>query len=84
MPGDKRPNTTQSFPAYGPLDEDIGRGWLLVLVGLLLTALVSLWLRPVCLPDVPGANEYAVGVRHERRAGVWYHCEPWIVRALRE
>jgi len=37
----------------------------------------------VCSQEVPGTNESGLGVRHEQRGKVWYHCEPWIRRALR-
>jgi len=77
-----RPQTTQSFPAYEP-HADISLAWRLVVAGLLLTGLVSLSSVRVCSQEVPGANESGLGVRHERRGKVWYHCEPWIRRALR-
>jgi hypothetical protein len=81
MPG-IRHHTTQAHPAYEPRSQNVGRVWLLLTAGLLLTATASLCLRSVCLPDVPGANESGFGVRHEQRGAVWYHCEPWIRRAL--
>jgi hypothetical protein len=37
----------------------------------------------VCAQEAPGANEWMRGVRHEQRGKVWYHCEPWIRRAVR-
>jgi hypothetical protein len=77
-----RHHTTQSHPAYEPQSKTVGRGWMLLTAGLLLTALAALCLRPVCLLDLPGANESGFGVRHEQRGTVWYHCEPWIRRAL--
>ena len=75
-------HTTHARPAYELRGENVGRGWLLLTAGLLLTALASLCVRSVCLLDVPGANESGFGVRHEQRGTVWYHCEPWIRRAL--
>ena len=75
-------HTTQSFAAYDPPSTGVRQRWLLVVAGLLLTALVAISLRPVCLIDVPGADESAFGVRHERRGTTWYHCEPWIRRVL--
>ncbi len=56
--------------------------WLLLVAGLLVAALGAITLRPVCLLDVPGTREPAFGVRHVKRDGTWYHCEPWIRRAL--
>ena len=38
----------------------------------------------VCAQEVPGANEWMLGVRHEKIGKVWYHCEPWIRRVLRD
>ena len=49
----------------------------------LVTALVSLSTVRVCTQEVSGANERMLGVRHEKVGNVWYHCEPWIRRALR-
>jgi hypothetical protein len=49
-----------------------------------LTALVSLLFVRVCAQEVPNMNEWMRGVRHEQRGKVWYHCEPWIRRVLRD
>ena len=68
--------------AYEPPAERVRRRWVLIVAGLILTGLTSLSFRSVCAPDAPGANESAFGVRHERRGTQWYHCEPWIRRAL--
>ena len=38
----------------------------------------------LCAQEVPGANEWMRGVRHEKRGKVWYHCEPWIRQVLRD
>ena len=82
MPSGLR-HTTQSHPAYEPKGERVRRRWQLVVAGLVATALVSLVLRPVCTPDgAPGGTESGFGVRHEQRGTTWYHCEPWIRRAL--
>ena len=48
----------------------------------MLTAVVSLSLRSVCVPEVAGANETGFGVRHEQRGTGGGHCEPWIRRVL--
>ena len=77
-----RHHTTQSQPAYEPPNEGVARRWLLVIAGLLLTAGACLTVRPVCLPDVAGVVESGFGVRHEKHGAAWYHCEPWIRRAL--
>lgn len=82
MPGTSRP--TGSHQALPPPHDGVGRPWLLLVAGLLVTALASITLRPVCLIDVPGARESAIGVRHLKRSGTWYHCEPWIQRVLRD
>jgi hypothetical protein len=78
-----RHHTTQAHAAYDPPNTDVARPWRLLVAGLLLVALVSLSVRSVCRPEVPGANEWGFGVRHEQRGQSWYHCEPWIRRALR-
>jgi hypothetical protein len=76
-------HTTLSHPAYGPADEHVGRGWQLIVAGLVVIALLALVLRPVCTPDgASGVSESGFGVRHEQRANKWYHCEPWIRRAV--
>ena len=77
-----RRHTTQSFPAYEPEKLGVGRGWMLVVAGLLLIGGASLALQPMCQLDAAGANESGFGVRHERRGTHWYHCEPWIRRRL--
>ena len=77
-------HTTRAHPAYESHAEGIRPVWRLVVASLVLTALVAPALRPVCLPDVPGARESAFGVRHVKRYGQWYHCEPWISRAIRD
>lgn len=77
-------HTTRAHPAYEPRSEGIRLGWRLVVASLMLTAVAAVALRPVCLLDVPGARESAVGVRHVKRGGQWYHCEPWISRAIRD
>ena len=77
-------HTTRAQPAYEPRYEGIRPGWLLVVACLFLTAFASLTLRPVCVVDVPGARESAFGVRHLKRDGRWYQCEPWVSRALRD
>jgi hypothetical protein len=74
-------NTVQPYAAYDPPHADVALPWRLLVGGLLLTAIAGLLSRPVCWPDAAGANERGLGVHHERRAGTWYHCEPW-VRAL--
>ena len=80
MPGPSRP--TGSHPAFPPAHHDVGSPWLLLVAGLLVTALGSIVLRPVCLVDLPGARESAVGVRRLKRGDTWYHCEPWIRRVV--
>ena len=77
-------HTTRAHGAYEPQNDGISPGWLGVVAALFLTALVAICFRPVCLIDVPGARESAFGVRHVTRAGQWYHCEPWISRAIRD
>ena len=77
-----RVHTTQVHPAHDRPHSDISRPWQLLIAGLLLVGLAAVSVRPVCLPDMPGANERALGVRHERRGTTWYHCEPWISRVL--
>lgn len=81
MPGTSH-HTTRSHPAYEPRSDGIRRGWLLVVAGLVLTALSAILLHPVCRPDAAGDRESGFGVRHEQRGTTWYHCEPWIRRAL--
>jgi len=85
MPSAVRPRTEtpQVVSAYRELPTDISLPWRLLVVGLLLVALVSLSTVRVCTLEVPGANERMLGVRHEKVGKVWYHCEPWIRRALR-
>ena len=74
--------TTGSQPAYGPPHHGGRRPWLLLVLGFLVTTLGAIMLRPVCLIDVVGTPEPTFGVRHDKRDGTWYHCEPWIHRAL--
>ena len=74
--------STGSHPAFPPPHDGVRRPWLLLVAGLLVTTLAAVVLRPVCLIDLPGARESAIGVRHVKRDGTWYHCEPWIRRAL--
>ena len=75
--------TPQVVSAYRELPSDIALPWRLLVAGLLFTGLASLSFVRVCTPDVPGANEWMLGVRHQQRDKVWYHREPWIRRALR-
>jgi len=76
-------HTTRPHAAYEPPPHSgVTRPWRLLVLGLWLVALAAISLRPVCRPEVPGANERARGVRHEKRGKSWYHCEPWIQRAL--
>jgi hypothetical protein len=77
-------HTTRAHTAYEPRYDGIRPGWLVVVVCLVLTAGAALAVRPVCVIDVPGARESAAGVRHVKRAGRWYHCEPWVSRAIRD
>ena len=77
-----RAHTTQAPTAYEPTHSDVSRPWQLLVVGLLLVAIVAISVRSVCLPEVPGANERGLGVRHQRRGTTWDHCEPWIRRVL--
>ena len=77
-----RSHTTQAHPAYEPANNNITRPWQLLIAGLLLVGVLSISVRSVCLPEVPGANERGLGVRHERRGAAWYHCQPWIRRVL--
>ena len=79
-----RSHTTQAHPAYEPAHSNVSRPWQLLIVGLLLVAILSISVRSVCLPEVPGANERGLGVRHERRGAAWYHCQPWIRRVLND
>ena len=83
MPGTLH-HTTRAQPAYESRSEGIRLEWRLVVACLMLTAVAALALHPVCLRDVPGARESAFGVRHVKRAGQWFHCEPWISRAIRD
>lgn len=78
-----RTQTPQVVSAYRELPADVSLPWRLLVAGLLLTALVSLSTVRVCTQEVAGANEWMLGVRHEQRGKVWYHCEPWIRRVLR-
>lgn len=82
--GGVRLNTTQAHPAYEPSHSNVTRPWQLLIVGLLLVAIVAVSVRSVCLPEVPGMNERALGVRHQRRGAGWDHCEPWTRRVLRD
>jgi hypothetical protein len=78
-----RHNSTQLYRAYEPPPHaDVTRPWRLLVAALLGVAVMAIAAHRVCLPEVAGANERAAGVRHERRGAVWYHCEPWIRRAL--
>jgi hypothetical protein len=77
-------HTTRAHAAYEPGHDGVRRGWILIVAGLVLTAIAALLLRPTCRPDVAGARESGFGVRHERRGTQWYHCEPWIRRALED
>ena len=79
------PATTRPSGSYHAVDsphDGVRRPWLLLVAGLLVAALGAIMLRPVCLPDVPGTREPAFAVRHVKRDGTWYHCEPWLQRAL--
>ena len=78
-----RTHTPQVVSAYREPPVGISFAWRLLVAGLLLTALASLLFVRVCVQEVPGTNEWMLGVRHEQRGKVWYHCEPWIRRALR-
>ena len=73
-----RSHTTQTHTAYEPPHSDVSRPWQVLIVALLLVAIAAVSVRSVCLPEVAGANERALGVRHEQRGAAWYHCEPWI------
>jgi len=84
MSSSVRHHTTQTVPAYEPQHDGVRRGWRFVVAGLFVMAIAAVSLRPVCRPDVAGANEAGFGVRHEQRGARWYHCEPWIRRALRD
>ena len=79
-----RTHTPQVVSAYRELPARVSLPWRLLVAGLLLTGLVSLSSVRVCAQDVPGANEWMLGVRHEKIGKLWYHCEPWIRRALRD
>ena len=78
-----RAHTTQAHPAYEPSHSNVSRPWQLLIAGLLLAAILSISVRSVCLPEVAGANERGLGVRHERRGATWDHCDPWIRRVVR-
>ena len=82
--GGIRRHTTQAVPAYEP--PNAGRRlWWFVVAGLAALALAAPVLRSVCVPDAANAGgEAGFGVRHEQRGAVWYHCEPWLRRALRD
>ena len=75
-------HTTRAHPAYEPRPTGVRRSWLLVTAGLVLTAVLCLALRPVCEPDKAGVDEARFGVRHQQRGTQWYHCEPWLWRAV--
>ena len=75
-------HTTQAHAAYEAPHSNVSRPWALLIVGLLATAVAAIAVHPVCLPEVRGANERAAGVRHEQHGTTWYHCEPWIRRAI--
>lgn len=77
-----RTHTPQVVSAYREPPAGISLSWRLLVAGLLLTGLFSLSTVRVCVQEVPGANEWMLGVRHERRGRVWYHCEPWIRHVL--
>ena len=57
---------------------------MLIVAGLVFTAIAALLLRPTCRPDSAGDRESGFGVRHERRGSQWYYCEPWIRRAIED
>jgi len=84
MPGSPTHHTTRPHLAYEPPHDGVRRWWMLLVVGLVLTALAALVVRPICRPDVAGARENGPGVRHERRGALWYHCEPWIRRVFED
>ena len=73
-----RHHTTQAHLAYEPEKHGVGRGWLLVVVGLCFVTVASFTLRPVCRPDMAGDPETGFGIRHEQRGTKWFHCEPWL------
>ena len=75
---------TGSYHAIEPPHHGLRRPWLLLVAGLLVATLGAIVVRPVCLIDVPGTPEPTFGVRHVKRGGTWFHCEPWIRRALRD
>lgn len=79
-----RTHTPQVVSAYRELPANVSLPWRLLVTGLLLTALVAFSTVRVCTLEVQGANEWMLGVRHEQRGKVWYHCEPWIRRVLRD
>ena len=76
------PSITQSVAAYQPEDANVRRGWRLVIAALFLRAPAAAALRPVCRPDVAGANEWGFGVQHRQSGAGWLHCEPWIRRTF--
>lgn len=77
-----RRHTTQAFPAYEPPPDP--RLWRFVAGGLIAMALLAPLVRSVCAQETTTSTEEpGVGVRHEQRGTTWYHCEPWIQRALR-
>jgi hypothetical protein len=79
-----RTHTPQVVSAYREPPQTISPWWRLLVAGLLLTGLLSLPFGRVCTPEAPGTIEWMRGVRHEKRGNVWYHCEPWIRRVLRD
>jgi hypothetical protein len=84
MPNDASPrrHTTQAHEAYEPPHVDVTMPFRLLVAGLLVAAVGALAVHQVCPAEVPGANERGLGVSHEQRGTGWYHCEPWIRRAL--
>ena len=81
MPTSSRP-ITRSQPAYKPTDDRVRRPWIALVAALLIAAVIAVASRPTCRPDEAGANESALGVRHQKRGAVWFHCEPWIRRVV--
>ena len=77
-------HTPQVVAAYRDPHGGIPLPWRLLVAGLLFTGLASLPFVRVCTKEAPGANEWILGVHHEQRGKVWFHCEPWIRRALRD
>ena len=78
----RHPSTTQALPAYEAEHGGIRGGWRVVIAALFLVAPAVVVLRPVCRPDRVGADEWAFGVRHQKRGASWLHCEPWIRRVF--